>query len=304
MAVYEHSYRRYEGRLTPAWSRFLVVPRDAYGSIFGSKFFVAFFAVCFVYPLVAAILVYLRHNVGALALLKITDVGELLVINASFFETFVIVQGTLAYFLNLFLGPTLVSRDLTNNALPLYLCRPFSRAEYVLGKMSVLLILLSLITWVPGIILFLFEAYLEGWSWFAQNSWMIWSIFFGSAIWILVLALLSLAVSAWLKWRIAASAALLGIFFIPPAISEVINKLFVTQLGSLLNLSRVVGSIWSGLFGNFNTSPMHVDRYMSHGREVVLYGPPLWSNVLVLLLACAFCLFLLVRKIKAYEVVR
>ena len=42
--------------------------------------------------------------------------------------------------------------------MPLYLCRPFSRAEYVLGKMSVLVFLLSLITWVPGLILFVIQA--------------------------------------------------------------------------------------------------------------------------------------------------
>ena len=51
-----------------------------------------------------------------------------------------------------------MSPDLRNNGLPLYLSRPFSRTEYVLGKMSVLLILLSAITWVPGLLLFLFQA--------------------------------------------------------------------------------------------------------------------------------------------------
>ena len=62
----------------------------------------------------------------------------------------------------LLVGPPLVSRDLRNNALPLYLCRPFSRTEYVMGKMSVMLILLSAITWVPQLLLFLFQSYLRG----------------------------------------------------------------------------------------------------------------------------------------------
>ncbi|MFN2452851.1 MAG: hypothetical protein ABR577_01380 [Pyrinomonadaceae bacterium] len=304
MAVYEHKYKPYEGALTPAWSRFLVLPRDAYRSIFKSKLFDSVFTLCFVYPLVAAILIYLRHNTSALAILKV-DISELLVINASFFETFVIVQGTLAFFLNLLVGPPLVSRDLANNALPLYLSRPFSRAEYVLGKMSVLLILLSLITWIPGLILFLFQAYLEGWNWFASNLWIAWAIFFGSFIWILVLSLLALAVSAWLKWRIAASSALLAFFFIPPAIAEVINDLFVTRLGSLINPSKVIGSVWSNLFGNFSRNAQHVEQFVN-GRtrmRIDLMEPPLWSNIVVLLLLCAFCLFLLVRKIRAYEVV-
>ena len=79
-------------------------------------------------------------------------------------------QNGFAFFVTLLVGPPLVSRDLRNNALPLYLCRPFSRTEYVLGKMSVLLILLSAMTWVPQLLLFPFQSYLEGAQWFCRQS--------------------------------------------------------------------------------------------------------------------------------------
>ena len=72
----------------------------------------------------------------------------------------------------LLIGPPLVARDLRNNALPLYLCRPFSRTEYVMGKMSVILILLSMITWMPQLLLFLFQSYLQGFAWFKANLWI------------------------------------------------------------------------------------------------------------------------------------
>src|SRR5215210_8029703 len=187
MAVYEHSYRQYEGRLTPEWSRFLIIPRHAYRDVFRSKLFVAFFAACFIYPLLAAIVVYLHHNVNAIALLKI-NVRELVPINASFFHYMVTFQGSLAFFMTVLVGPPLISRDMANNALPLYLCRPFSRGEYVAGKMSVLLILLSLITWVPALLIFFFQAYLEGPVWLGSNIWIAGSIFLGSAVWIVLLA--------------------------------------------------------------------------------------------------------------------
>src|SRR6185295_8304309 len=145
MAVYEHTYRRYAGRLTPEWSRFLIIPRHAFRAVFKSKLFTAFFVVCFLPLLVEAILIYLHHNINALALMKL-DAREVVPIDAYFFQTFVNIQGGFAFFVALLVGPPLVARDLRNNALPLYLCRPFSRTEYVLGKMSVLLILLSLIT--------------------------------------------------------------------------------------------------------------------------------------------------------------
>ena len=47
-------------------------------------------------------------------------------------------------------------------------CAGRFRAQYVLGKMSVLLILLSLITWVPQLLLFFFQSYLEGSNGFAK----------------------------------------------------------------------------------------------------------------------------------------
>src|SRR2546421_1585993 len=188
MAVYDHTYKQYSGEVTPRWSRFLILPRHLYRSIFQSKLFIAFFVACFIYPLVASILIYLHHNVEALAIFSMS-VGRLVPIDADFFQSLVVGQGMTAFFITLLIGPPLVSRDLTNNALPLYLCRPFSRVEYVVGKMSVLLILLSLITWIPILLLYLFQSYLEGWGWFAQNIRIACAIFLGSWIWILLLAL-------------------------------------------------------------------------------------------------------------------
>ena len=87
MAVYEHLYGAYEGESHSAWSRFLVIPRYALREVFKSKLFTTIFILCFIYPLVATILVYLHHNANALALLQI-NVRELLPIDASFFRTF------------------------------------------------------------------------------------------------------------------------------------------------------------------------------------------------------------------------
>ena len=157
MAVYEHLYRAYEGESHSRWSRFLVIPRYALREVFKSKLLVTFFILCFIYPLIATILVYLRHNANALALLQI-NVLELLPIDASFFRTFLEVQGAFTFILTVLVAPPLISRDLSNNALPLYLCRPLSRAEYVLGKMAVVVFLLSLVTWIPGLLIFFFQA--------------------------------------------------------------------------------------------------------------------------------------------------
>jgi ABC-2 type transport system permease protein len=304
MAVYEQTYKQYLGKLTPEWSRFLIIPRHAFRDVFKSKLFTAFFIACFLPLLVEAILIYLHHNVNALAILKV-NVRELLPIDTYFFQTFVNLQASFAFFLTLLVGPPLVARDLRNNALPLYLCRPFSRTEYVLGKMSVLLILLSAMTWIPQLLLFCFQAYLEGAGWFADNLYLAGAIFVGSVVWILLLALLSQAISALVKWRVVASAALLGIFFIPSVFGEVVNQLFLTRWGNIISLGALMKNVSAGLFGTFVRTTGHVTDFDgSVAREIVMNEPPLWASWFMLFLICMICLALLSRKVKAYEVIK
>ena len=306
MAVYEQTYKRYAGALTPEWSRFLIIPRHAYRAVFNSKLFIAFFAICFIPLLVEAILIYLRHNVSALAALAI-DVQSYLVIDNTFFETFVNIQNSFAFLLALLIGPPLVSRDLRNNALPLYLCRPFSRTEYVMGKMSILLILLSLITWIPQLLLFFFQAYLEGFAWFRANLWIASSIVIASLVWIVLLALLSQTISALVKWRVVASGAMVALFLIPLAFGAFINEMFRTTWGNVLSLGPLIKNVTSGLFGTFQSvADVRLIRDVEGQviREYALLEPPLWISWTILFVVCAVCLALLSWRVKAYEVVK
>jgi ABC-2 type transport system permease protein len=288
MAVYKRSYRGYNGTFTPEWSRFGVIRRYAYRDLFRSKIMTAFLVLCYVAPLVFLFLVYFAHSWGRLAAL----VGERatsspISINEHFFLVFLNIQGVLAFILTAFVGPGLVSSDLANRALPLYLCRPFSRAEYVLGKMSVLLILLSLITWVPGLVVFGIQASLAGTEWLGANLWIAWALFAGAWIWILIVALLALALSAWIKWRIMAGALLLAVFFVAAAFGESINTVLDVQWGKLINLMYLLVVVWRQLFRLRDTSDIS--------------PATAW---LVLALICAGCLALLYRKVRAIEVVK
>src|SRR5262249_43782923 len=151
-----------------------------------------FYIATFIYPLICALIIYVQHNASVLSLFGAQATSRLISINVIFFMSLLGWQSMLALFLAAFIGPGQVSPDLSNNALSLYLARPFSRTEYVLGKMSVLLTLLSLMTWVPGLLLFGLQSYLEGWTWAQDNARFASAIFIGAWIWILILALLAL----------------------------------------------------------------------------------------------------------------
>ena len=285
MAVYRRSYRPYSGALTAEWSRFLVLFRYSRRNLFRSKFLTVFFVLCFFWPIACLAWIYVAHSASILAKLGLPP--EIISIDNKFFLLFITVQGVLAFLLTAFAGPGLVSPDLANGALPLYFCRPFSRAEYILGKSSVLGILLSQITWIPGIMLFLIQASFAGATWTGDNLWIAGSLILGSLIWIAILSLLAMAISAWVKWRIVAGALLLAVMFFGAGFGEAINGVLRIQSGHFFNLVYLVATVWTNLF------LVDSDRAISAGQA--------W---IALLVYCSICLWLLMRKVRAYEVVR
>lgn len=298
MAVYKRNYERYHGALTPPRWRFLILPRYSYQSLFHSRFFTAFFVVCFIVPVAAAVIIYLHHNVSAIRALRI-PVNQIIAIDRKFFLHILSIQGSFAFLLTAFVGPGLISPDLANNALPLYLSRPFSRSEYVVGKMSVLAILLSLMTWVPCLLLFLLQSNLEGAGWMADNVRIAVAVFLGSWIWIVTVGLLALALSAWVKWRTVAGALLFGVFFAAAGFGQVINNILETDWGYVIDLGEVLRTIWSWLFFGAEAS---IFGGQFGGRSGTFL--PVWSAFLSVAVTCTICLGLLARKIRAYEVVK
>jgi ABC-2 type transport system permease protein len=152
--------------------------------------------------------------------------------------------------------------------------------------MSVLLILLSLITWVPGLLLFFFNSYLEGGGWMVENWWIAKAVFTLSLSWLLILSLLAMALSAWIKWRTAASAALFAVLLIPIPIGAAIDEIFRSNKGYMLNLGIAFNSLANYLF--------RLD-----GITSLLSAGESWF---VFAVYAAICLLMLSRRVRAYEV--
>lgn len=288
MAVHKRVYRPYEGPLTAERWRFLVVSRYGLQELVESRVLVAFVVMCQVPFLVEAAGIYVANSPAARALLQVGGLPHQM--KTEFFAAALAVQGTLAFLLTAWVAPVLVSPDLVNGALPLYLSRAFSRADYVLGKAVVMLSVLSLITWVPGLTLFALQAGLADPAWIGANLRVAGAIFAGAWIWITVLTLLGLALSASIRWRLVASGALFGVFFMGSAFGEAWHGVLRDPWGRAANLAYVVGLVWRDLFG------------------IVLPGEPTtdlptWAAALALAGVCAMSLVLLNLRLRAREVV-
>jgi ABC-2 type transport system permease protein len=285
MAVYDHAYRRYAGPLTPWRRRPWVLVRYSLREVFASRLFLAFLVFCAVVPLGSAIVVYLHHNLSALAAINL-PLDRIVPIDASFFRIVVKTQCWLGFFLALGIGPGLLSADVRNNALPLYLARPLTRAEYLWGKAGPLLLLLSAVTWVPGLLLFLLQASLGGWRWTGPNLYLAGAILASSCVWIAVVTLATLAVSAWVKWKAVARIVLLALVFVLHGFASAVKHGLGAPWGDLASVGQMNAVVRAALF-----------------RQVPEDVVPPAAAVVGLAAVCLLCLLAL-RRLRAYAVVR
>jgi hypothetical protein len=71
--------------------------------------------------------------------------------------------------------------------------------------------------------------------------------------------------------------------------ARALNEALDTWWGWLFSIATAIDNVWAGLFG------LTVDRDLEM---------PFWAAWLTLAACCAICLWLLSRRIRAYEVVR
>jgi ABC-2 type transport system permease protein len=287
MAVYRRRYQAGPERAGLPARRFLVFTRYDMRALAGSRLFALFFALSFAAPLVGAVLIYLHFNPLGLKALE-AGIRDLLPINGDFFLRFLVIQTTIGSLLAAVVGPGLVAPDLANNALPLYLARPIRRRDYIAGKLLVLVGMMSLLTWVPIMLLFGLQSVLQGWSWFAGNLRIAVGIMCCSALWIAVVSLLTLAISAWVRWRPIATLAVFGYFLVSSAMGAMVNDVLATEWGSVLIAAKLMRFLWSDFFG----------------IRQVEGALPAAVSVTVLALTSLVFLAMLVRRVRAFEVVR
>jgi ABC-2 type transport system permease protein len=300
MAIHKRAYRPLGGAgLTPAWSRFLVLPRYAWQSITESKLLSAYLMSCLVPPLFAAVIIYLYNNPLAQALVGLKGDWPFQ-IDGQFFYYLLVAQGSMAFLITAWLGPGLVAPDLVNGALPLYLSRPFSRLEYVLGRLGTLFFLLSLITWVPAVLLYALQAALDDGGWGARNLPLLGGIVLAAWVWIGVTSLLALALSAWVKWRIVATGLYAAAFFLSAGLGAAANEVLRTYWGGLVSIFYLVSTIWRDLL---DVPLARSVRRHDIGDPRTLDIPVGWCWLALVALGLT-CILLLDRRLRGREVVR
>lgn len=178
MPIYDLGYRPWDGRLTPAWTRWWAISRSGIGLAFRSKIlrrflFLAIAPLFYFGPLFFAIgyvsdparisqpgslgAEFVRGFLGReMAERFISDPASVRphVWSAIFAFYFAYIQSSLTFFVLAIVGPPLISQDVRSKAFLLYFSKPVTRMEYLLGKGGTALFYVFLVTLLPGLVLY------------------------------------------------------------------------------------------------------------------------------------------------------
>lgn len=226
----------------------MVLPRYAWRRLYQQRLVVLLTMLALVWPILCAGFVYLANHVELLQGLD-RDFRQFIQVGGRFFAIFMYVQGVFAVFLAALAGPGLIAPDLANNALPLYFSRPLTRWSYALARLTVLVGMLSVVTWIPGLLLFGLQVGLAGGWWFWANWTLGAGVVVGFVLWLVVLGLVAMASSAYVKWRVVAAAVSLAFFFILSGVAQMIDSVFRVTWGHALDPAWSVNRVWCALLG-------------------------------------------------------
>jgi len=293
VSVFKRNYRPFTGTPTGNPGRFLALMRYSFADLWSSRITNVLSLVCMAPMLIAIGVIYIMNN-SAVRMLIASNTGAAPTITINEMYFFVMLQGQcwLALVLTAWIGPRLMGVDLANNALSTILSHPISRLEYVLAKFSVLAAFLSAVTWVPMLLLFVFQSSLSETPWAWKHLHIAFGAFVGCAIWIILLSLLTLAIASWVRWRIVATGMVFACIFVPAGVGSVFNAVMRTTWGSVVNIPRMMFTLWHRLL------EVELSGFTTRGDLPTL--PMLVSLAAI----CAACAMALDARIRAREVVR
>jgi ABC-2 type transport system permease protein len=152
MPIHDQGYRRYGGQKAGgrAW---LVIISTGVRAMLGNRKWIVLMIASWIQFVVRAVQFYLAANFSQAQVLNPT---------AATFRDFFDKQDIFVFIMTVTLGSSLIAQDRRANALQIYLSKPLTRAEYIFGKLGILVTFLLLITWVPAILLLMVEVVFAG----------------------------------------------------------------------------------------------------------------------------------------------
>ena len=278
MPIHDQGYRRYGGTRQPHGRTWWVIARAGIMERLRERKFLGLLLVAWGQFIVRAVQLYIASNYAQASFLAPT---------ASTFREFLGLQSLFVFFITLYVGSGLIANDRRANALQIYLSKPLTRVEYVIGKLVTLVVFLTAVTWVPAIMLLLLQIMFAGNLTFLKaNLFLFPAITLFSAVLVLTSAFSMLALSSLTKSRRFVAVMYAGLLFFTAAMAQVLYGITGSRVWTIISPGGVL-EVFSAVI--FRTS-----------------GPralPFPVAVLFVVGLLAVCVFVLERRVRGVEVV-
>jgi ABC-2 type transport system permease protein len=276
--IHDQGYRHYVGQRAPHGRAWWVIARAHILTLLQYRWFQLLLLAASVPFLIRAGQIYFATTNP--------QVAQLLATTPDTFRDF-LSQQRFFVFLIVIMHSGLISEDRRTNALQLYLSKPLTRVEYVLGKLLSPLLYVLAITLLPAILLLVLQIVFSGsMAFLRQNLFLLPAITLLSLMQALLAAFAILALSSLSKSRRFVAIMYAGIVFFTAAMYQVLRGITTSRTWAVISPGEMLDVIANAIF-------------RSRDQPAV----PVYVAVIVVFVIIGLAVLILERRIRAVEVV-
>jgi ABC-type transport system involved in multi-copper enzyme maturation permease subunit len=279
--IHDQGYRRYGGSKARTGTGWMVIARAGIRTMVSKKAFLGLMLISWLPFLVRAVQFYAASN--------LTNIPQasLLAPSADTFRQFLEQQQTFVFFVTVYVGAGLIANDRRANALQIYLSKPLTRGEYVLGKLAILMTFLALVTWLPAIVLLIVQiAFAGNFAFFRNNAFLFPAITLFAFIEVALASSTMLALSSLSKSSRYVAILYAAVIFFTQAVYGVLYAVTRSTAFSWLSFSANLSQIGDVIF-----------------RQPQKYDTPWPVSLLMIAALVALSGVILERRVRGVEVV-
>jgi ABC-2 type transport system permease protein len=276
--IHDQGYRRYAGSREALGRAWTVIASTGVRSFMGRRLFLLLLLVAWAPFVVRAGQMYAAANFPSASFLAVT---------ARTFRDFLDMQGAFVFFVTIYVGAGLIANDRRANALQIYLSKPLTRVEYVAGKLSILMLFLLFVTWLPAMLLLVAQVLFAGnFAFLGANLFLVPAITVQSFVQSLVASMSMLALSSLSRSSRFVAVMYAGLMFFSEALSDVVGGITGRTSAAWVSLDNNLEQIGDAVF-----------------RLPLRYDVPLVISFAVVAVLVGLSLVILERRVRGVEVV-
>ncbi len=281
MPIHDQGYRRYGGQKARTGTGWTVIARAGIRTFISKRAFLGLLLVSWFPFFVRAVQFYAASNLTSI------PQASMLAPSAETFRQFLEQQQTFVFFVTVYVGAGLIANDRRANALQIYLSKPLTRAEYVFGKLAILMAFLALVTWLPAIVLLIVQITFAGnFTFFVNNVFLFPAITVFAFIEVALASSTMLALSSLSKSSRYVAILYAAVIFFTQAVYGVIYAVTRSTALSWLSFSANLAQIGDVIF-----------------RQPLKYETPWPVSLLMILVVVGVSGVILERRVRGIEVI-